>query len=914
MIGDIILKDREIPGSFNSDPRVYGNVVLNDDEVSLLSLPPKFALCENIDNVSCQSEIEKGLAKFRWEKRRIEEKRKVNNLTDMDPSGKSGYIDMVNKTFDFKKMKPSDCPINRRIRLPEALKEEEELELQNLKNNLKKATDEYIKDNKVDKNAYINLRRDEKLGLRSLERRVKNKEVIISSTDKSGRQAIDSPNNYRLACDEHVKNDETINRDKHNECEKKLNAHTIMWIRFLNAGKDTNSNKKIRSNMANKNSPYAPFSGLRKDHKPHQDLSVGPPIRPMCGGNVGYNQKLSHLISMILKESIMDETTICGNTEELIAEIEKKNREGIPTNFILGSTDVKALYPSLDINFTTKKVCEIFEESNVQIKNINYKEMSLYIAICKTQEEIDEIGLNEFCPKRKHTRGPRPEITGSGIKDNDEERYKPWVFPDISKINENIKRKLLTEALKIVIYTIMSTHIYEIGDELKMQKKGGPIGLELTGILANVFMIWWDKRFLELLNKLGIKSGIYERYVDDINHGIEATEKGTTYNGDTLITNEELKDIDENKEDDQRTMELIQKIGDSIHSSIRLEIDYPSKYDDKKLPILDLKVWIEEKEGKRTIMYEHYMKEVSSKAVIHIRSAMSTNMKRTILTQEMVRIMLHCSTNLPYEIKVKHLNEFILRMQYSGYNKEFRYDVTNSAMKAYASILEKEASGEKPVHRAKNWKRDERRKEKVNKKANWYKNSGSETVIFVPYTPHSQLKSIYMAIIKNSKFKIKIVEKAGINIKRRIHKPNAVRKDGCNRDDCFVCKSGGKGSCSTNSVRYDIQCEQGCGMKAIYEGETSYNGYTRGKEHENSYENKEDTSVLWKHCVDKHESRRVAFKMNVKKSFGKDAMMRQIHEGVTIQNTPRERLLNSRSEWNIIRVPEARITNHNIHL
>ena len=101
-------------------------------------------------------------------------------------------------------------------------------------------------------------------------------------------------------------------------------------------------------------------------------------------------------------------------------------------------------------------------------------------------------------------------------------------------------------------------------------------------------------------------------------------------------------------------------------------------------------------------------------------------------------------------------------------------------------------------------------------------------------------------------------------------------------------------------------------MKAIYEGETSYNGYTRGKEHSNAYENREDASILWKHCVDKHESKMVEYKMNIKKSFGKDTMMRQIDEGVTIRNTPKERLFNSRSEWNIIRVPETRITNCNI--
>ena len=47
--------------------------------------------------------------------------------------------------------------------------------------------------------------------------------------------------------------------------------------------------------------------------------------------------------------------------------------------------------------------------------------------------------------------------------------------------------------------------------------------------------------------------------------------------------------MDKEKPLDERTMELIRQVGDDIHPSIKLEIDYPSKHPDKKLPILDLK-------------------------------------------------------------------------------------------------------------------------------------------------------------------------------------------------------------------------------------------------------------------------------------------------------------------------------------
>ena len=49
-------------------------------------------------------------------------------------------------------------------------------------------------------------------------------------------------------------------------------------------------------------------------------------------------------------------------------------------------------------------------------------------------------------------------------------------------------------------------------------------------------------------------------------------------------------------------------IANDIHSSIQLEIDVPSNHNDGKMPILDLKVWLEEDVSNRKcqIMHEFY--------------------------------------------------------------------------------------------------------------------------------------------------------------------------------------------------------------------------------------------------------------------------------------------------------------------
>ena len=71
------------------------------------------------------------------------------------------------------------------------------------------------------------------------------------------------------------------------------------------------------------------------------------------------------------------------NTEELMAEIARVNASGLNDSVIVGSTDVKALYPSLEINFTIEVVCDVFEASDVVVEGVDYEEVGLYISLCR---------------------------------------------------------------------------------------------------------------------------------------------------------------------------------------------------------------------------------------------------------------------------------------------------------------------------------------------------------------------------------------------------------------------------------------------------------------------------------------------------------------------------------------------------
>ena len=430
--------------------------------------------------------------------------------------------------------------------------------------------------------------------------------------------------------------------------------------------------------------------------------------------------------------------------------------------------------------------------------------------------------------------------------------------------------------------------------------------MELTGVVAQIFMVWWDRQLTERLRRIDCLMELHKRYVDDSNVAMMETEVGARYDGERLFITEDSIREDEGVPADKRTMQLLQRIASHIHPSIRSTIDYPSNNADGKVPMLDVKMWITVINERRRIMYEHYEKDMSTKAVINVKSAIPTKNKRTVMTQEMLRILLHCSDQLPWENVCAHINNFMKKLQYSGYTQPFRYNVARSAMNAFETIKQKKNLGIRPIHRLKTWKQRERQEEKREKKRAWYKEGGFDSVLFVPSTPGGRLKNLYQKEIARSGFRIKVVERTGVMLKSKVQVSNPFKPPHCGRARCFVCSSGGTGNCDTESVTYQIDCEGDCEEDNTYKGETASNAFTRGEKHLTDLNGRNaKNSPLWKHCRDRHGSVVQEFRMKVTGTFKNDAMLRQISEAVQIENTNPVKLMNTRAEWNMTRVPRA---------
>ena len=78
---------------------------------------------------------------------------------------------------------------------------------------------------------------------------------------------------------------------------------------------------------------------------------------------------------------------------------------------IVGSMDVEALYPSIEVNRSARLVGEMVSESNIEIENVDYDTAVRFIASNSSQSDIVRWGMSEYVPRRKHKTGCRPGAT-----------------------------------------------------------------------------------------------------------------------------------------------------------------------------------------------------------------------------------------------------------------------------------------------------------------------------------------------------------------------------------------------------------------------------------------------------------------------------------------------------------------------
>ena len=200
-------------------------ITLSKAELKILSKSPKFTLRNILDKEIYMTEIEKGLIKEKY--RRIgldehkgeiieeiyeceEDKLKAEHIKWLEKKGELIY-DFEDNTLDFGRSKPTRWKGNKRISLPKSGSASLEAYFEIRRREASRTFDECLKIlGKGKDTKHDNLDKEEKEGLKSLKERVKSGELIICATDKSGRFAVLTRDQYVQAGEAHTKHDKTV--------------------------------------------------------------------------------------------------------------------------------------------------------------------------------------------------------------------------------------------------------------------------------------------------------------------------------------------------------------------------------------------------------------------------------------------------------------------------------------------------------------------------------------------------------------------------------------------------------------------------------------------------------------------------------------------------------------------------------
>ena len=839
--------------------------------------------------------------------------------------------DFNSKSASFSNMRVTSMKTCRRVKITEPLPEQEEAQIQAVISAVENAINLEASRNKSMRVKTSTLTKSEALGLKSLKKRTKLGQAAIVATDKSGKLSVIDKINYDRLVAEHTSKDEIIDQDEVVRLETVLSATSSSLARVLKIGNKWNQQDRVQSAAKSTLSSVPPLAILLKDHKPGPNK----PVRPLCRSSESPNGPLSEITSdvmcLVANELNSRQKTEVKSTEEMCAILDSINERIEPDYscfeqcgpveqdklsehnlsqhpntlppIVIGSMDVKALYPSLDIEHSSSIIEKLIRNSQVNF-DVEVLDMALHIAATNTQLQIDNMGLTEVIHTRKHKNGPRPLIISKSVTGTDTERdiQDSWIPPQRTPTMEETKQ-MLALVISQAVTLVMRSHVYTNSDNIWKQLFGGAIGIRATCEVAKLVMLEHDRILWSKVAEAGIIKVDSGRYVDDENPTFRPVPFGSRLiNGKVTVVDQHIQS-DKLIPHDKRTFDIVLEIANSIWSNIQFTREVPSESPTGYIPVLDMQVAINQF---GQISRRFYSKPMNTPFTILARSVHSWQVKRSTLTQEGVRRMLNTSTNTPSHARNQILQDWDMKMNLSGYTKSFRGNVISSAIQIYHQKLLTAQQGGQPVHRPSGWEAARRDMDKHINTHTWYHGKSktqNQAPLIIDSTAtgklESDIKSILSEASRKSNINIKLVVRGGRKISKNAPSdPFASRL--CDRESCQVCTSvDSKGGCKQASIGYTLSCDP-CHLnqiEATYQGESSKSAFERGLQHSKGLLKKAEDNPIWKHSQLHHNSdNKIGFSMQVTGRFSKP-MIRQENEAIRIRESQAVHEMNSRSEY-----------------
>ena len=391
----------------------------------------------------------------------------------------------------------------------------------------------------------------------------------------------------------------------------------------------------------------------------------------------------------------------------------------------------------------------------------------------------------------------------------------------------------------------------------------------------------------------------------------------------------------------------------SVFPNIQFTVEREEDFPNRRLPTLDCELWLEESEEGNFIRYSFFEKVMKNPYCIMQSSAMSSKSKIQILSQDLIRRLQNICDTVTQKEKNNIIDNYYERLRRSGYSHSVAHEIIVSGLVGYERKVVRAAKGNSPLHRAAAATLQTRIYKKLTQRENWYKIRNNEnknggmkvqkkesnggkskkiplvSVMFVPYTPNSQLlKKLKQAESKVTAItgdKVKHVERAGTKLRHLLISSDPWSNVKCNKLKCLVCSNPFNENypCRKRNITYKTYCLKcaeaaGADTKTIkinvnnqikfYFGESFRDAITRGNEHLCDYIGEAEDSHMFKHICDEHHGstpREIKFGMSVVKQH-KTSFSRMVFESVLIYRGG-QNIFNSKSEFSRCQVPRLSV-------
>ena len=310
-----------------------GNIEITREEEELLKRNPKFSIPTRLEEDTLSKEMEKAYSLIRMELREEEEEKKVEETEKMDENleqrqkedeAKTRQVyDPIEKRYDEGKRRVTDLEECSRVTLPKPLSVRRETEIELRRESHNRVYQRYRQEFcNMDGEQKSNLTENEKMGLKRLKKRIKDGELVVMKTDKSGKMSVTDRENYIQMGQEHVKNDKKIGNEEVRKIDKIMNEHSTAWCNMWGTGRHHGQEDRIINSKTSKSENRAKLYLTHKDHK--KDPGKTRPIGTAnCSNTRGFANCVSDLLEALANSE--EESYEVISSEDLISSTKEHN-------------------------------------------------------------------------------------------------------------------------------------------------------------------------------------------------------------------------------------------------------------------------------------------------------------------------------------------------------------------------------------------------------------------------------------------------------------------------------------------------------------------------------------------------------------------------------------------------------------